>query len=194
MEAAVDVEIRRILRLRLTQEAAKKKEGPKAQGPKPRAVRSVKAEPVRKSPEKTRRINARKDVVRTDEEYNQAYAKIIKSYMEDPKEKWILFGAPIPSVQPQKERCRFVDDSLLITAEDAAEEFRLMVETAQSWPESDKRKFQEKVLLYEKDFHRVAGEFDGATLEDCVVFYYLHKKKMLLHRKKLSDKSQRLLM
>lgn len=130
----------------------------------------------------------RGNIAHSDEDLDQIVLLLLQREREDPKTKWKACTAEIPLMKKTSldlvfREAVFINENAQIPHKEAEEEIRLQNDRALLWKNEDKLLFQEKMLLYGKDFRRIASHFPKKKVSECVLFYYLNKKSLKLRRK-----------
>ena len=101
-----------------------------------------------------------------------------------------LLSVATPSLLDNYERkIKYINTNGLIRD---LEQFEIERKEKIIWSEKEKNIFAEKFAQYPKWFEKIASYLEVKTGSDCVVFYYLNKKKHLFHSSKLKKKKGKL--
>ncbi|EDV20184.1 uncharacterized protein TRIADDRAFT_61318 [Trichoplax adhaerens] len=115
----------------------------------------------------------RSDTARGEPEYGGDTASEYCERKHDEVKDLAIY--PPQMIDDDDKMVKFVNNNGLITDIKA---FELQRKIQSIWTEEEKKLFVEKFALYPKDFFTIASFFYNKSVQDCVHFYYMTKKKV----------------
>ncbi|WFD43509.1 DNA-binding protein snt1 [Malassezia psittaci] len=122
-----------------------------------------------------RGVSGSGDAVRSEAEFLEILASLENAEMQDPSARAARTAATIPDMH-----VRVIGDPMLIDYDDGyVADFGKMYFSGfdpDVWSEEEREIFAKRYALYPKQFGQIARGLPHKTAQQCVVYYYLHKR------------------